>query len=169
MIGAGQAGLSTAHHLARLGLGGRFVVLDGAPGPGGAWRNRWASLTLGRAHGVHDLPGLPLADAVGHADADADRPASEVVAAYFDAYERHFDLPVRRPVRVRSVRSRADGRLVVRTDDGITMVGTRTARDPRVHLVGYGPSASTIGATRAGRAAAVAVRDRLREPVASGL
>jgi cation diffusion facilitator CzcD-associated flavoprotein CzcO len=30
--------------------------------------------------------------------------------------------------------------------------------DPRVHLVGYGPSASTIGGNRAGRAAAVAVR-----------
>ena len=32
------------------------------------------------------------------------------------------------------------------------------AADPRVQLVGYGPSASTIGATRAGRAAALAVR-----------
>ena len=48
------------------------------------------------------------------------------------------------------------------------MIGTRTARDPRVHLVGHYPSASTIGATRAGRVAAVAVRYRLREPVASG-
>jgi hypothetical protein len=28
------------------------------------------------------------------------------------------------------------------------------AKDPRVHLVGYGPSASTIGANRAGAAAA---------------
>ncbi|WP_045234447.1 NAD(P)-binding domain-containing protein, partial [Deinococcus pimensis] len=40
---------------------------------------------------------------------------------------------------------------------GITMTGrlaTQVARDPRVHLVGYGPSASTIGANRAGRAAA---------------
>ncbi|MET7297507.1 FAD-dependent oxidoreductase [Embleya sp. NPDC005575] len=36
---------------------------------------------------------------------------------------------------------------------GIRMEGTRTARDPRIHLVGYGPSASTIGANRAGRAA----------------
>jgi cation diffusion facilitator CzcD-associated flavoprotein CzcO len=35
------------------------------------------------------------------------------------------------------------------------------ARDPRVQLVGYGPSASTIGATRAGRAAAHAVRRQL--------
>ncbi len=32
--------------------------------------------------------------------------------------------------------------------------GTTAIADPRVHLVGYGPSASTIGANRAGRAAA---------------
>ena len=40
---------------------------------------------------------------------------------------------------------------------GILMQGrlaTEVARDPRVHLVGYGPSASTIGANRAGAAAA---------------
>jgi hypothetical protein len=39
---------------------------------------------------------------------------------------------------------------------GITMTGklaTQVAKDPRAHLVGYGPSASTIGANRAGRAA----------------
>jgi cation diffusion facilitator CzcD-associated flavoprotein CzcO len=45
---------------------------------------------------------------------------------------------------------------------GITMVGTRTARDPRVHLVGYGPSASTIGAGRAGRAAARELAELVR-------
>ncbi|MYW05835.1 FAD-dependent oxidoreductase [Streptomyces sp. SID3343] len=37
---------------------------------------------------------------------------------------------------------------------GIRMDGTHVAKDPRIHLVGYGPSASTIGANRAGRAAA---------------
>jgi cation diffusion facilitator CzcD-associated flavoprotein CzcO len=40
---------------------------------------------------------------------------------------------------------------------GIRMGGrlaTQVLRDPRVHLVGYGPSASTIGANRAGAAAA---------------
>lgn len=40
---------------------------------------------------------------------------------------------------------------------GIKMTGrlaTQVAADPRIHLVGYGPSASTIGANRAGRAAA---------------
>ncbi|MBD8061929.1 NAD(P)-binding domain-containing protein [Oceanitalea stevensii] len=34
---------------------------------------------------------------------------------------------------------------------GIVMDGTRVAAEPRVHLVGYGPSSSTIGANRAGR------------------
>ncbi|MGV3710467.1 MAG: NAD(P)-binding domain-containing protein [Gemmatimonas sp.] len=40
---------------------------------------------------------------------------------------------------------------------GITMTGrlaTQVAHDPRIHLVGYGPSSSTIGANRAGAAAA---------------
>ncbi|MGG7570214.1 NAD(P)-binding domain-containing protein [Streptomyces sirii] len=48
---------------------------------------------------------------------------------------------------------------------GIHMAGTRAVRDPRVHLVGYGPSASTIGANRAGRAAVRDIRRLLaREP-----
>jgi cation diffusion facilitator CzcD-associated flavoprotein CzcO len=40
---------------------------------------------------------------------------------------------------------------------GIVMTGrlaTQVAKDPRIHLAGYGPSASTIGANRAGRATA---------------
>ena len=36
---------------------------------------------------------------------------------------------------------------------GIAMDGTAVAVDPRIHLVGHGPGASTIGANRAGRAA----------------
>jgi thioredoxin reductase len=40
---------------------------------------------------------------------------------------------------------------------GIRILGTQVAKEPRLHLVGYGPSSSTIGATRAGRAAANAV------------
>jgi len=47
--------------------------------------------------------------------------------------------------------------------------GTTAIADPRVQLVGYGPSASTIGANRAGRAAARGVaaalaRARLSQP-----
>lgn len=40
---------------------------------------------------------------------------------------------------------------------GNVQAATTAARDPRIQLVGYGPSASTIGASRAGRAAARAV------------
>ncbi|MEE6272083.1 NAD(P)-binding domain-containing protein [Georgenia sp. MJ206] len=34
---------------------------------------------------------------------------------------------------------------------GIAVDGTRVRAEPRVHLVGYGPSSSTVGANRAGR------------------
>ncbi|MEI5985338.1 MULTISPECIES: NAD(P)-binding domain-containing protein [Sphingobacterium] len=47
---------------------------------------------------------------------------------------------------------------------GIEMTGkltTQVAKDPRIHLTGYGPSASTIGANRAGRAAAKELIDFL--------
>ena len=43
---------------------------------------------------------------------------------------------------------------------GIRMIGTRVASDPRIHLVGFGPSQSTVGANRAGRAA---VQDVLKQ------
>jgi cation diffusion facilitator CzcD-associated flavoprotein CzcO len=49
---------------------------------------------------------------------------------------------------------------------GIAVDGTDAVLDPRVQLVGYGPSASTIGANRAGRVAARNVV-RLLAPVAA--
>jgi len=44
---------------------------------------------------------------------------------------------------------------------GIAMDGTRVALEPRLHLVGYGPSASTVGANRAGREAVREIRELL--------
>lgn len=44
---------------------------------------------------------------------------------------------------------------------GIQISGTATTADPRVHLVGFGPSQSTVGANRAGRAAVRALTARL--------
>ncbi|MGK9147992.1 NAD(P)/FAD-dependent oxidoreductase [Plantibacter flavus] len=40
---------------------------------------------------------------------------------------------------------------------GIRIDGTRATDEPRLHLIGYGPSASTVGANRAGRAAVSAI------------
>ncbi|MFC7404028.1 NAD(P)-binding domain-containing protein [Georgenia alba] len=47
---------------------------------------------------------------------------------------------------------------------GITMVGTQVADEPRLHLVGYGPSSSTVGANRAGREAVNRITRRPSRP-----
>jgi cation diffusion facilitator CzcD-associated flavoprotein CzcO len=105
VIGAGQAGLSVAWHLQRAGLvaGEDLVVLDRAPGTGGAWQFRWEALRLGLAHRVHDLPGMGEMG-LRFDDADRSRPARDVVAEYYRRFEEHHDLRVRRPVAVTSVR-----------------------------------------------------------------
>ena len=104
VIGAGQAGLSVAYYLRRFELVADedFVMLDRAPGPGGAWQHRWSSLRLGTAHRVNDLPGMAELG-VSFDTADRSLPAKEIVADYYGRFEQHFDLRVRRPMNVRSV------------------------------------------------------------------
>lgn len=119
VVGAGQAGLSSAYHLRRAGLvavgergweqaAATFVVLDDAPQAGGAWQHRWPDLTMAEAHGVHELPGMPLV--VG----DPGEPAAFAVPYYFAQYEDAFELRVQRPVRVERVEPDGD-RLLVRS------------------------------------------------------
>ncbi len=105
MVGAGQAGLSAAYFLPRFGIDD-FVVLDHNRGPGGAWRQRWPSLTLRAANHVHDLPGWGLREALGW-ECD-DIPAATGVADYFGEYEKKFALPVQRPAHVGSVSRTGD-------------------------------------------------------------
>ncbi|MFB9308445.1 cation diffusion facilitator CzcD-associated flavoprotein CzcO [Agromyces hippuratus] len=104
VIGAGQAGLSVAFYLRRFELVADqdFVLLDRAPGPGGAWQHRWSSLRLGTAHKVNDLPGMAELG-LSFDTADRNLPAKDVVADYYDRFEQHFDLRVRRPMNVRQV------------------------------------------------------------------
>ncbi|RSZ64650.1 NAD(P)/FAD-dependent oxidoreductase [Corynebacterium hylobatis] len=101
IIGAGQAGLAAAHELHRRGFttgpDSDVLILDANDGPGGAWRHRWDSLTLGRSHGIADLPGLAMARP------DPQVPASTLVADYYGSYEEEFGLQVMRPAPVRRV------------------------------------------------------------------
>lgn len=107
VIGAGQAGLSAGYYLRRAGLvpGTDFVMLDGSPGPGGAWQFRWPSLTLSTVNRVHDLPGMSFEDTLGDHPPEQIQ-ASEAVPRYYAQYEKTFDLQVRRPVAVTVVRDR---------------------------------------------------------------
>ena len=57
------------------------------------------------------------------------------------------------------------GGIQLEASAGSPQAATTAVADPRVQLVGYGPSASTIGANRAGRAAAIAVRRYLSSAV----
>ncbi|WP_169582679.1 MULTISPECIES: NAD(P)-binding domain-containing protein [Microbacterium] len=124
VIGAGQAGLSAAYHLQRLGYAPvrqaspgseTFVVLDAEEAPGGAWQHRWASLRMGTVNGIHELPGFAVPPA------DPGAASRDILPAYFAAYEERYALDVVRPVRVRAVRREDDdptGRLLVETDQG---------------------------------------------------
>lgn len=103
VIGAGQAGLSTAYHLKKLGLetGRDFIVLDEAPGPGGAWQFRWPSLTLSTVNRIHDLPGMSFEQTLNSNEAEVR--ASIAVPRYYDLYEKKFGIQVYRPLKVDKV------------------------------------------------------------------
>jgi thioredoxin reductase len=116
VIGAGQAGLSSAYFLARAGFepggGEGYVVLDGDRAPGGAWQHRWPTLRMDTVNGIFDLPGMAF---------DPPSPqeqASIAVPRYFAQFEEQFGLDVQRPVSVRAVRYGPDDRLLVESNAG---------------------------------------------------
>lgn len=108
VIGAGQAGLSAAYHLLKLGLaiGPDFFVLDAAPSAGGAWQYRWPSLTLSTVNRIHDLPGMSFEQTLDHAGTTVQ--ASIAVPHYYELYEHKFGIRVYRPVKVENVYLRND-------------------------------------------------------------
>jgi putative flavoprotein involved in K+ transport len=129
IIGAGQAGLSTGYHLARLGQ--RFVILEGNARIGDAWRKRWDSLRLFTPARFDGLDGMPF-PAPKHSF-----PTKDEMGDYLEAYARHFALPVRTGARVTRV-WRDGGKYLVQTPDAvyeaanvvIAMASYQTARVP---------------------------------------
>ena len=101
IIGAGQAGLSTAYHLKQKGRD--CVVLDRNQRVGDGWRQQWDSLRLYSPAKYDGLPGMPF---------PGNRwsyPGKDDLADYLEAYAHRFDLPVRLGVRVSRVSARASG------------------------------------------------------------
>jgi putative flavoprotein involved in K+ transport len=92
VIGAGQAGLAVAWHLAHRGL--RFTVLEAAEEMAHSWRTRWDSLRLFTPAQYDALPGMAF-------PAPHDTyPGKDAVAAFLHDYAIAFDLPVRLGSRV---------------------------------------------------------------------
>jgi putative flavoprotein involved in K+ transport len=115
VIGAGQAGLAAGFYLRRAGLraGLDFVLLDDSERPGGAWLRMWPSLRLFSPPEYSSLPGWLMPSWPGDGF-----PLARHAIEYLAQYEQRYQLPVRRPVRVTSVRRAdddPDGHLVVST------------------------------------------------------
>jgi putative flavoprotein involved in K+ transport len=96
VIGAGQAGLSVGHHLARRGR--PFVILDANQRIGDSWRQRWDSLKLFTPARWDGLDGMPF-PAPPHSF-----PTKDAMANYLESYAAHFKLPVRNGIRVERLR-----------------------------------------------------------------
>jgi putative flavoprotein involved in K+ transport len=112
VVGGGQAGLAAAYYLRRAGLD--FAILDAAQAPGGAWQHSWDSLRLFSPAGYSSLPGRPMPNQPGH-----DTPDAGHVVDYLTEYEKRYELPVHRPVKVQAVHDTDDGGgLLVHTDAG---------------------------------------------------
>ena len=63
VIGGGQAGLATGHHLQRRGA--NFVILESHDRIGESWRRRWDTLRVFTPARNDGLPGMPF-PAPGH-------------------------------------------------------------------------------------------------------
>lgn len=106
IIGAGQAGLSAAHHLARQGI--RYRILS-AQAPGETWSRRWDSLRLFTPAQHCGLPGMPFPARRGSF------PTKDEVAAHHRAYAAA--MPVEAGVTVTGVRG-IDGGFELDTSHG---------------------------------------------------
>jgi putative flavoprotein involved in K+ transport len=108
VVGGGQAALAVGYYLRRR-TDLSFAILDSEDGPGGAWRHGWNSLRGFSPARYSSLPGRLMPGG------EEKYPTRDEVVNYLADYEKRYELPVRRPVRVEAV-YREEGRLAVKMD-----------------------------------------------------
>jgi putative flavoprotein involved in K+ transport len=128
IVGGGQAGLSTAYHLKKLGR--ECLVLDANERVGDSWRHRYDSLRLFTPAWLCRLPGGELP---GHGP---NAPTKDEMADYMEDYARRFALPVENGVKVDRVRREGDRYVVLAGDRRIeadhVVVATGAHREGRM-------------------------------------
>lgn len=110
IIGGGQASLATAYFLRRHKL--NYTILDSEKEPGGAWQHGWDSLSLFSPAQWSSLPGwsMPI-------PSDGGYPSKAHVLHYLTEYEKRYQIPVERPVKVKTIR-KEKGVFIAYTDQG---------------------------------------------------
>ena len=128
IVGAGQAGLATAHHLAALGR--PFVVLEAHARVGDVWRERFDSLRLYSPAKYDGLPGWPMPLEPWT------YPGKDQVADYLESYAERFALPVVTGARVDRLLRTGDGFLLRYGDDEVradnVVIASGTFEEPIV-------------------------------------
>lgn len=128
IIGGGQAGLSVAYFLRRGKID--FLILDANEKPGGAWLNTWDSLRLFSPVQYSSLSGWMMPKG------ENEYPSKDEFISYLMAYEKRYDFPIERPVKVCAV-SKEEGLFKVESNNRVyyakTLVSaTGTARNPHI-------------------------------------
>ena len=130
IVGAGQAGLASGYHLARLGR--EFLIVDGNARIGDNWRCHYDSLTLYSPAKFDGLPGMDFPGDLWHF------PGRDEVAGFLEQYAVEMNLPVRTQARVDRLELRGGGGFTahleserVECDNVVVATGT-FGRTPRV-------------------------------------
>jgi putative flavoprotein involved in K+ transport len=110
IIGGGQSGLAVAYYLRRTGLS--FIILDSQTEGGGAWLNMWESLRLFSPAQWSSLPGTLMQGGNDY------YPTRNEAVEYLRHYETKYNLPIKRPVLVHTVRKEGD-EFQIHTSDGL--------------------------------------------------
>ncbi|MCG8332736.1 MAG: ArsO family NAD(P)H-dependent flavin-containing monooxygenase [Chitinophagales bacterium] len=95
VIGGGQAGLSVAYFLRRHQLD--YLVLDDQERAGGSWLQTWESLKLFSPTAYSSLSGWRMPKG------EEEYPSRNDFIAYMEAYEKRYEFPIRRNIKVIAV------------------------------------------------------------------
>ena len=126
IVGAGQAGLSVAHHLAKRGR--PFLIVDANERVGDNWRRHWDSLRLYSPACLDGLPGMAFPASTWSF------PTKDETADFLEEYATRFQLPIRSRTPVRAISKNGQGYVVACGDRRLeaenVVLATRTFGRP---------------------------------------